>query len=67
VWGTKGSFTTPHWDAGTLIRLVIIGDIHDMWDPVQDAWALEFLQPDAAIFVGTPPLSHARSREVVTS
>ena len=41
--------------AGTLIKLAIIGDIHDLWDPIQDAKALEFLQPDAAIFVGAIP------------
>ncbi len=47
----KCAAPTPISLAGTLIKLAIIGDIHDLWDE-RDAHALAFLRPDAAIFVG---------------
>ncbi|KAG6557568.1 hypothetical protein Mapa_000844 [Marchantia paleacea] len=33
-------------------RIAIVGDVHDAWDPVIDARALDLLQPDLVLFTG---------------
>ncbi|KAK9674442.1 hypothetical protein RND81_12G232600 [Saponaria officinalis] len=36
----------------TSLRMVIVGDVHDEWEPLSDIKALEFLQPDVVLFTG---------------
>jgi predicted MPP superfamily phosphohydrolase len=34
------------------LRLAIVGDVHDDWNAIQDAKALQFLEPDLVLFTG---------------
>lgn len=34
------------------VRIVVVGDVHDDWDPLQDAKALHSLKPDLVLFTG---------------
>lgn len=34
------------------VRIVVVGDVHDEWDPIQDAKALQVLKPDLVLFTG---------------
>lgn len=34
------------------VRIVVVGDVHDDWDHLQDAKALNSLKPDLVLFTG---------------
>lgn len=34
------------------VRIVVVGDVHDDWDPLQDAKVLHSLKPDLVLFTG---------------
>ncbi|EOY29605.1 Calcineurin-like metallo-phosphoesterase superfamily protein isoform 2 [Theobroma cacao] len=36
----------------SLVRIAVVGDVHDDWDLVEDTKALQFLKPDLVLFTG---------------
>ncbi|KAJ7551062.1 hypothetical protein O6H91_07G132400 [Diphasiastrum complanatum] len=39
-------------NASTSVRIAIVGDVHDVWDPVKDEKALQYIKPDLLLFTG---------------
>nr|KJB54909.1 hypothetical protein B456_009G054000 [Gossypium raimondii] len=38
--------------SSSLVRIAVVGDVHDDWDLEEDANALQFLKPDLVLFTG---------------
>ncbi|KAK6274021.1 hypothetical protein POUND7_011104 [Theobroma cacao] len=45
----------------SLVRIAVVGDVHDDWDLVEDTKALQFLKPDLVLFTGRFLISHCIS------
>ncbi|XP_039071528.1 uncharacterized protein LOC120218699 isoform X1 [Hibiscus syriacus] len=42
----------PSMASSSLVRIAVVGDIHDDWDLEEDTKALQFLKPDLVLFTG---------------
>ncbi|KAK8482596.1 hypothetical protein V6N11_066258 [Hibiscus sabdariffa] len=42
----------PSMASSSLVRIAVVGDVHDDWDLEEDTKALQFLKPDLVLFTG---------------